>query len=76
MKKLTVKVHPNASHEKIVLKENLLHVYVHASPEKGNANKRLVALIAEYFEVPKSLVHILCGHTSRNKVIEIISSNE
>jgi uncharacterized protein (TIGR00251 family) len=54
------------------LGENTFKIKVKAPPEKGEANKETVAMIADYFHVPKSKVRILRGHTARIKIIEIM----
>lgn len=46
-------------------------VWVRAHPKDGEANEAVIALIAEYFEVPKSTVTIRSGQGSRHKVLEI-----
>lgn len=40
----------------------------------GKANKAVIALLADYFEVSKSQVKITGGLTSRNKIIEILKT--
>jgi uncharacterized protein (TIGR00251 family) len=46
-------------------------VRVNAAPEKGAANKEVIAALADYFDVPPSTVKIIRGQTSRTKVILI-----
>lgn len=68
--KLTVKV-------KIGRRENIfwdgeaLLVGVDAPPVDGKSNKRLIEILSELFDVPKSLIEIVQGHTARLKVIQI-----
>ena len=50
-----------------------LKVWVHSVPAEGQANEAVIKLLAKHFDVAKSLVAIVSGHTSRNKIIEIIS---
>lgn len=42
-----------------------------AVPEKGKANKELLGLLADYFEVPKNQIKIIGGKTSSRKIVEI-----
>lgn len=42
-----------------------------AIPEKGQANRALVELMAETLRMSKSDLSIIRGHSSRNKVIAI-----
>lgn len=68
---------PNASHNKIegiVLRDNdlaVLRVRVTAVPDKGKANKALIALLAKQFSIPKSSISVTSGHTSRQKTLSI-----
>ena len=48
-------------------------VRVHAAPDKGAANKEVIVSLADYFNVPPSMVKIVRGQTSRNKLIELSS---
>ena len=61
----------NAKHPGVVEKDGILEVSVSAKPAEGEANKELVELLSDYFEVAKSAIEILHGHTSRHKIIEI-----
>ncbi len=51
--------------------ENNYKIKVNAPATDGKANRRLVEMLAEYFDVSKSRVKITGGATSRNKLIEI-----
>lgn len=51
--------------------EGTYKVRVHAAPDKGAANKEVIVSLADYFDVPPSMVKIVRGHTSRNKVVLI-----
>jgi uncharacterized protein (TIGR00251 family) len=46
-----------------------LKVRVSVPPEDGKANARLVALLAEALELPKSAIEIVAGATARLKTI-------
>ena len=50
----------------------LYKVYVTVAPEQGKANKKMIELLSEYFNVSKSQVKILKGEISRNKIVEIM----
>lgn len=77
--RLAVRVTPNASRN--VLEEPqirddgqcVLRARVTAAPDKGKANKALIALLAKHLHVPKSAMKIVSGPTSRLKVIQIHS---
>ncbi|MDF1778946.1 MAG: DUF167 family protein [Rhizobiaceae bacterium] len=49
---------------------------VRAVPEKGKANKALIALVAKRSGIAKSLIRIDSGETSRLKMLFIGGSNE
>jgi hypothetical protein len=51
--------------------ETRLAVRVRAAPEKGKANKALVALLAKQLGIPKSDVDVIRGATSRLKTVRI-----
>jgi hypothetical protein len=51
-------------------------VRVTAPPEQGRANAAVEALLAEALGVPRDCVHVLGGHTSRRKVVEIARISE
>jgi uncharacterized protein (TIGR00251 family) len=68
---LEIKVFPKSSREELVEKDGVIKAYVKAAPDKGKANKALVALIAKKYRVKKTDVTIVTGQTSRNKVVEV-----
>lgn len=73
--KLTVKV-------KIGRRENIswdgstMFVGVDAPPVDGKANKRLIEIMANLFDLPKSSIEIVHGYTARHKIIELNISKE
>lgn len=75
--KITVHVKPGSRKESIDWVENLfsektLVVKIREKPVDGEANKWLIEALSEFFDVPKSRITILHGHTSREKVVEIV----
>lgn len=70
--KIKVKVISGA-HKNIVEKcdDETYTIRTTAISEKGKANKMVIKLLADYFEVAKSEVRIIQGIISRNKIIEI-----
>ena len=67
-----VKIIPNA-HKNAVegFCGDVLKVRINAPPDKGKANDALIELLAEHYGVAKSRIHIISGHTSRLKKVEI-----
>jgi uncharacterized protein (TIGR00251 family) len=47
--------------------DGMLRVAVTAAPEKGKANKAIVAVLSEALGVPKSAIEIIAGETSPQK---------
>jgi uncharacterized protein (TIGR00251 family) len=75
--KVTVHVKPGSRKESIEWVENLfsektLVVKIRQKPIDGEANRGLIEALSEFFDVPKSRIIILHGHTSREKVVEIV----
>lgn len=71
-----VYIKPGSKEQKVTKKEDLLgeiiyELRVKALPKEGEANKELVEVLAEYFNVSKSLVKIVSGFKSRNKIVFI-----
>lgn len=71
--KITVKVHPKSSQNKVIRNpEGDFVVYTNAPAEKNRANRAVVELLAAHFKVPKSSISILAGHASRSKIVEVL----
>ena len=48
-----------------------LKARVSAVPEKGKANKALIALLAKSLGIPKSSISLVSGDTARKKILRI-----
>ena len=73
-KKMSLEIHvqPGAKRNEIVgFKEGVLYVKVIALPQKGQANRALLELMAQMLGIPKGAIDIIRGQSSRNKVIAI-----
>jgi len=46
-------------------------VSVKEAPLDGKANEAVIRVLAEYFDIPRSCVHLILGHTFSQKVFEI-----
>lgn len=53
-----------------------LRVTTTAQPEKGKANKAVIAILAKRFGCAKSLLEVTGGHTQRNKTVVICGDRE
>lgn len=70
--RIYVKVIPRASQNEILkISEGEYKARITAPPVDGEANKKLIELMADYFGVAKSSVKILSGKTAKIKLLEI-----
>ena len=77
--RISVKVKPASRQENIEkigppkgeAGEEQYQISVKEPPAQGRANKAVIKLLAEYFQVSPSRVSIVSGHTSRTKIVEI-----
>ncbi len=70
--RIFVLVKPNSKREGVE-KIDEIHFVVRANApaKEGKANKRVEELLAEHFDISKSSVFLIQGHTSKEKVFEI-----
>ena len=72
-----VRVVPRASKSEIVGEhDGDLKVRIASPPVDGAANEELIRLLAKTFDVPKSNVEIISGHTSKTKQIKIAPASK
>lgn len=72
MEILTVKVKPNSKQQKIEHQlDGSLTVYLKSPPVDGKANKELIKLLSDRFDIPKSQITIKSGLSSKNKLVEL-----
>lgn len=68
-----VKIKPNSKEDKIVKKNDTsFTVYVKEPAEDNRANKRMVELVADKFNIIKSKVRIVTGHHHPSKIVDIL----
>jgi len=71
--KINIKAKPSSREEKVEKIDDLNYVVsVKEPPIKGKANDAIRNALAVYFKTGSSSVRIVSGHTSRNKVVEIV----
>jgi len=74
---ILLRVTPNASRDAIEGAETRddgqarLRVRVTAQPEKGKANKAVIALLSKALGLPKSAFCVIAGETARDKTLRI-----
>ena len=74
--RITLKVTPQASINSCFWDNDLhiIKVYVTTAPEKGKANNAVLELLSKTLDLPKRNIIIVQGMTTRNKIIEIITT--
>ncbi|MCX5696418.1 MAG: DUF167 domain-containing protein [Candidatus Omnitrophica bacterium] len=71
--KISAKVKAGAREDKVDrIDQGNLRISVKAQAKEGKANQAVIRLLSCYFDIPKSRITILKGHTSKNKILEII----
>jgi len=71
-KLLTVRALPGSRKAKVEkLGEGEYRVHVLAPPEKGEANREVVAALADHFGLPPSRLRIVRGERSRIKLVAL-----
>jgi len=74
---LNIKVTPNSKFnrvEGVELNDKdqvCLKVKVSAQPQDGKANMAVIIILAEFYKLPKSIITISSGWTSRSKTVTI-----
>ena len=72
---IKVRVEPRSSKAQVVgVIGGILKVKLTQPPVGGAANRQLIQILAEHFQVSKSAVRIVRGETSKNKVVEVAAS--
>ena len=73
--KVLVTVKPGSSQEKII--ENVLRdnerevtIWTHARAHDGEANKKVIEALSDYYKVPKTSITLMRGATSKHKTFE------
>lgn len=73
--RLTILVKLHSKFEDVqLLSDQTYVVRVKAKPIDGAANSRVIELLAQYLKCPKSHLQIIKGLTSRQKVIQRLTS--
>ncbi len=70
---IKVKVFPASKEKKIIKKKkNSFEVKVKEKPIGGEANKAVIDVLSNFFNVPRNKVKLIKGFKQRNKIFEII----
>ena len=69
---LSIRIQPRASRNEIILRaDGGIKIRLTAPPVDGAANEALIRFLADTFDVSKSQVEIVSGHTARDKIVRI-----
>ena len=70
---INVTVRPGAKKDEITESApSSFHIKTSALAKENKANEAVINMIGEYFNIAKSRVRIIRGHTARKKIVEII----
>jgi hypothetical protein len=70
--KISVTVKPKAKKESVELQADGSYlVRVNAPPTEGRANERVIELLAQALDKPKSRIELISGHRGKKKIFEI-----
>ncbi len=70
-KHIRVLVEAGSKHDEVSALSTHFLVKVKESPAGNQANRKVVGLLATYFNVPTNAVHIVSGHHASRKTIAI-----
>jgi len=54
--------------------DGIYKIYISTPPIEGKANKKIIELLASFFDIPKSNIKIIRGLKSKVKTIELIKN--
>jgi uncharacterized protein len=75
--KITVYAHPKSKVEKIEQTDKFeYHLYFNVVPESGKANRKIIEMLSEYFNIPKSNVIFRAGDRTSVKMIELVGMSD
>lgn len=70
---IKVKVFSESKKDGIVKKsDDSFEIKVKAKPERGEANKAVINMLAGYFEIPTGKIRMIKGSKQRSKIFEIM----
>jgi len=67
---IKVRVMPHAKKDEIIMGDTL-KIRIRELPEEGKANKAVIKILSEHYNVKKSDIILLKGHKSRDKTFMI-----
>lgn len=74
--RLAVRVQPRAARSRVVGRQGAaLKVQIAAPPVDGAANAALLALLADWLDVPRRTLRLVRGESGRDKLIEVTAAD-
>ena len=71
--KIVVNVKTNAKENGLeMISASHYSVQLKASPVRGKANRALINLLAAHFDIARSRITIISGHSTHKKFVEVI----
>lgn len=71
--RITVLVKTGSRHNRVQqIDESTFHIHVSVPPVEGKANARVIELLAEFFDKPKSSFRFVRGLKSKEKVLDVL----
>jgi uncharacterized protein len=68
----SIRIQPRASKNEFMrMEDGSVKIRLTAPPVDGAANEALVRFLADQFDISRSHVEIVSGHTSRDKIVRI-----
>jgi uncharacterized protein YggU (UPF0235/DUF167 family) len=68
-----VKIKPDSKKDEVIMKNDASYIVsVKEEAKENKANYAMLLLLAEYLNVPVSILRIITGHHSPSKIIEIM----
>jgi len=70
---LKIKVTPRSGKHEIsgIMEDGTVKIRLKSAPEQSKANKELIELLSDFFEIPFQHIMIIKGETSHLKIVEI-----
>lgn len=73
MNSIRIKAFPGSKKSHVEeVSEKVLRVFVREEAQHNMANKAVIRAIATYYNMPEKKFHMISGHRSLNKLIEIM----
>jgi uncharacterized protein (TIGR00251 family) len=71
---LTVRVTPRSSRNAItgIMEDGTVKIQLTAAPVDGEANRKLIELLAKTLDVPRSNIEIVAGEAGRDKLVSVL----